>query len=80
MKGKAGEPSITNQQDALQWKLKSPADIERLKKTFDFGKIIRTTVSVAHGYREMKNIVHHTGLEDILEKLIIVDSPTCLYL
>jgi hypothetical protein len=57
--------------------LESPADIKRLKKIFNLGKIVRITIAVAHGYRKMKNIMHHAGLKNILEKLIVVNSPTC---
>jgi hypothetical protein len=70
--------SITNEQNALQWKLKSPADVERLKKTFDFSKIVGITIGVPNSDRKMKNVVHHARLEDIFEKLIVVDGSTCL--
>ena len=70
--------SITNEQNALQRKLKSPADIQRLKKTLDLGKIVRTAICVADSYRKMKNVMHHARLKNILEKLIVVNSPTCL--
>ena len=45
---------------------------------FNLGKIVRTPIDVAHGYREMKDVVHHASLEDVLEKLIVVDCPACL--
>jgi len=72
--------SITNEQNAPERKLKSPAYVERLKKTFNFGKIGRTTICVANSYRKMKNVMHHARLKDIFEKLIVVNGPTCLYL
>src|SRR5580704_3677858 len=68
---------ITNEQNALQRKLKSPADVERLEKTFNFGKIVRITICVANSYREMKNVLHHARLKDIFKELIVVNGPTC---
>src|ERR1017187_6946423 len=70
--------SITNEQNALQRKLKSPADIQRLKKTLDLGKIVRVAICVADRYRKMKNVMHHARLKNILEKLVVVNGPTCL--
>ena len=59
--------------------MKSPADVQRLKKILDLCKIIRTAIGVADGYCEVKNVVHHTRLKDVFEKLIIVNRPTRLY-
>jgi hypothetical protein len=70
--------SITNEQNALQRKLKSPADVECLKETLNFGKIVRITIVVAHSYRKMKNVMHHARLKNILEKLIVVNGATRL--
>src|ERR1035437_5683204 len=68
--------SITNEQDALQRKLKSPADIKRLKKTLDLGKIVRIAICVANSYRKMTNVMHHARLKNILEELIVVNGST----
>jgi hypothetical protein len=70
--------SITNEKDALQRKLKPPANVERFKKTLNFGEIVRIMIRVAHCYRKMKNIVHHARLKNILEKLIVVNGSACL--
>ena len=70
--------SITNEKDAIQRRLKPPANVERLKKTLNFGEIVRITIRVAHCYRKMKNIVHHARLKNILEKLIVVNGSACL--
>ena len=70
--------SITDEQNTLQRKLKSPADIQRLKKTLNFGKIVRVTIYVADSYRKMKNIMHHASLKNIFQKLVIVNGATCL--
>ena len=70
--------SITNEKDGLQRRLKPPANVERLKKTLNFGEIVRITIRVAHCYRKMKNIVHHARLKNILEKLIVVNGSACL--
>ena len=72
--------SITDEENPLQWKLKSPADVERLKKALNFGKVVRIAIYVAHSYRKMKDVMHHAGLKNILEKLIIVNGSTCLNL
>ena len=72
------ELSITNEQNALERKLKPPADIQGLKKALDFGKIVRISICVADGYRKMKNVMHHARLKNVLEKLIVVNGPTCL--
>ncbi len=70
--------SITNKQNTLERKLKSSADVERLKKALNFAKIVRVTINIADGYCEMKNVVHHAGLKNIFQELIIVDCPACL--
>ena len=70
--------SVTNEQNTLKRKLKSPADVERLKKTFNFSKIVRIAIYVADGYRKMKNIMHHAGLKNVFQKLIIINGPTGL--
>ena len=57
--------SITDEQNTLKGKLKSPADVERFKKTFNFGKIVRIAIYVADGYRKMKNIMHHASLKNV---------------
>ncbi len=78
MKGLA--ESITNEQNALQRKLKSSANIERLKKLLNLGEIVRTAIRIANRYSEMKNIMHHARLENILKKLIVVYGPARLHL
>ncbi len=65
LKGMRNSSSITNEQNALQRKLKPPADIERLKKTFDFGEIVRIAVGVANSDRKMKDVMHHACLKDV---------------
>jgi hypothetical protein len=70
--------SITDEENTLKGKLKSPADVERLKKTFNFGKIVRITICVADSYRKVENIMHHASLKNIFEKLIIINGPTRL--
>ena len=72
------DSSITNEQNALKRKLKPPTDIQGLKKAFNFGKIVRVSICVADGYREVKDVMHHTRLKNILEKLIVIDGPACL--
>lgn len=69
---------ITNEQNAFQRKLKPSAYIQGLKKTLDFGKIVRIAICVADGYREMKNVIHHARLKNILKKLIVSHGPTRL--
>jgi hypothetical protein len=58
--------------------LKSPANIERFKKTFDFGEVVRAAICVADSDPEMENVVHHARLKNILEKLIVVNGPARL--
>ena len=58
--------------------MKPPANIQRLKKTLNLGKIIRIAICVTDSYGKVKNIVHHACLENILKKLIVVNGPTCL--
>ncbi len=72
----SSEGSVANEQNAFQRQLKPSADIERLKETLDFGKIIGPAICVAHGYRKMKNIMHHGRLKYVLEELIVVNRPT----
>jgi hypothetical protein len=75
-----GRSSIANEQNAFQRELKSPADIKRLKKVLNLGKIVRLAICVAYGDREVQNVMHHARLKDVLEKLVVIDGPTCLYL
>ena len=70
--------SITDEQNTLERKLKSPADVQRLEETFNFGKIIRIAIYVADRYRQMKNIMHHAGLKNVFQKLIIINGPAGL--
>ena len=58
--------SIANEQNAFERKLKSSADVERLKETLNFGKVVRITIFIAHSNRKMKNVMHHARLKDIL--------------
>ena len=70
--------SIANEQNAFERKLKPSADIQRLKKTLDFGKIVRVSICVTDSYREMKHVMHHARLKNIFEKLIVVNGPASL--
>jgi len=73
-------PLVTNEQNALQRKLKSPANVEGLKKIFDFSKIVGIAIRVANSDRKVKNVVHHARLKNIFEELIVVNRSTCLNL
>ena len=56
--------------------MKPPADVERLKETLNFAKVVGITIVVAHSYRQMEDVMHHACLKNILEELIVVDSAT----
>jgi hypothetical protein len=58
--------------------LKSATYIERFKKAFNLGKVIRAAINVTHSYRKMKNVMHHARLKNILEKLIVVNGTARL--
>ena len=69
---------VTNEQDTLQWELKSPANVKCFKKTFDFGKIVGIAIRVANSYRKVKNVVHHARLKNVFKKLIVIHRSTRL--
>jgi hypothetical protein len=58
--------------------LKPSANVKRFKKVLNLREIVRVAIGVADSYCKVKDIVHHARLKDILEKLIVVYSPTRL--
>jgi hypothetical protein len=70
--------SITDEEDALQRKLESSANVERFQKALHLREVIRPAIRVSHRYREVEDVVHHASLKNILQKLIVIDGSTGL--
>lgn len=63
--------SVSNQDNPFQWKLKTAVDIQCLKEIEDGIKVGMPSVVVANCYYQIVHTVHHTRLENILQKLIV---------
>lgn len=68
---------VANQNNAFQWQYKTAGNIHGFKECVDTLKIIFPSVVAPHRYNEIFNLVHHARLENIFEKLIIIDRSAC---
>ena len=63
--------SITYENNTLERELETTVDIKRFEEVEYFFKIWITPIIITHGNHQIVDAIHHTSLEDVLQKLVV---------
>ncbi len=72
--------SIANYQYAFQWKCEAVTGVQRLEKLANCLEILIASIVFPNCYSEILHIMHHAGLKEVLQKLVVGHAPTCFNL
>jgi hypothetical protein len=67
---------VAEYKDTTERKCEAPTRVESVKEPVDSLKVVLSLVTLPYSYHKVIDVVHHAGLKEMLQKVVVDNSPS----